>query len=389
MKARMEPDESGVPSPDGPYAYWSKFLPGAEHPRIVRARQPGGAEQVLLDGPRLAAGKPYFSFHDHRHSPDHRLYAYTIDETGSETHDLRIRNIGSGRDLPDVISEVASFAWAQDSRTLFYVRLDEDHRPRFVYRHRLGTDPANDALVFEEKDLGFEVTVNSTRSRRFVVIASQGGDTSEEWLIDAARPQAAPMLVAAREPNVRYDLDDWGDRLVIRTNADGAADFKIVTVSASAPGRQNWRDLIAHQEGRRIVDSIALADHLVRLEREDGSERLVVHRKSDGSEHAITFAEAAYSVRLDSPFEFATRRIRFEYSSPATPRQIYDYDVESRQRMLRKQQRIPSGHDPAAYVVRRLQVTTADNQQVPVTLLHRKDFRRGGSAPLFLEGYGA
>jgi oligopeptidase B len=221
------------------------------------------------------------------------------------------------------------------------------------------------------------------------VIASQGGDTSEEWLIDAARPQAAPMLVAAREPNVRYDLDDWGDRLVIRTNADGAADFKIVTVSASAPGRQNWRDLIAHQEGRRIVDSIALADHLVRLEREDGSERLVVHRKSDGSEHAITFAEAAYSVRLDSPFEFATRRIRFEYSSPATPRQIYDYDVESRQRVLRKQQKIPSGHDPAAYVVRRLQVTTADNQQVPVTLLHRKDFRRGGSAPLFLEGYGA
>ena len=142
MKGRIEQDESGVPTPDGQYAYWRKFLPGAEHPRIVRAPRAGGAEQVLLDGPRLAAGKPYFSFGETHHSPDHRLYAYTVDETGSETYDLRIRNIRSGRDLPDVISEVASFAWAQDSRTLFYVRLDEDHRPRFVYRHRLGTDPA-------------------------------------------------------------------------------------------------------------------------------------------------------------------------------------------------------------------------------------------------------
>jgi oligopeptidase B len=132
-----------------------------------------------------------------------------------------------------------------------------------------------------------------------------------------------------------------------------------------------------------------LASHLVRLEREGGLERLVVRRKSDGNEHAVTFHEAAYSVRLDPPYEFGTRRIRFEYSSPATPRQIYDYDMESRRRVLRKQQKIPSGHDPAAYVVRRLDVTTADNEQVPVTLLHRKEIRLDGSAPLFLEGYGA
>ena len=389
MKGRIEQDESGVPTPDGQYAYWRKFPPGAEHPRIVRAPRAGGAEQVLLDGTRLAARKPYFSFGETHHSPDHRLYAYTVDETGSETYDLRIRNIRSGRDLPDVISEVASFAWAQDSRTLFYVRLDEDHRARFVYRHLLGTDPKNDALIYQEKDLGFEVTVSSTRTRRFVVISTVGGDTSEEWLIDAAHPETAPVLVSAREPNVRYDLDDWGDRLVIRTNADGAADFKIVTAPVSSPGRQNWRDLIAHQAGRRIIESVALADHLVRVEREDGLERVVVHRKSDGSEHAVTFGEEAYSLRLDLSYEFATRTIRFEYSSPATPKQTYDYEVESRRRVLRKQQQVPSGHDPAAYVVRRLHVTTADNEQVPITLLHRNDLKLDGSAPLFLEGYGA
>jgi oligopeptidase B len=389
MKGRMEQDESSVPAPDGPYAYWRKFRPGAEHPQIVRARRTGGGEQVLLDGPRLAAGTSFFSFHDLQHSPDHRLYAYTVDDTGSETHELRIRNIASGRDLPVVIADVASFAWAQDSRTLFYVRLDDDHRPRFVYRHRLGTDPAHDVLVFEEKDLGFEVTLASTRSRRFVVISTLGGDTSEEWLIDAMRPQSAPRLVAAREPNVRYELDDWGDRLVIRTNADGAADFKIVTTPASAPGRQNWRDLVAHREGRRIVEAVALAGYLVRLEREDGFERLVVHRKADGSEHAVSFAEPAYALRLEPLYELGTRTIRFEYSSPATPRQIYDYDVESRRRILRKQQKVPSGHDPEKYVVRRLHAVAADGEQVPITLLHRKELRLDRSAPLFLEGYGA
>jgi len=389
MKARIEQNESGVPSPDGPYAYWSKYLPGAEHPRIVRAPTGGGPEQVLLDGPALAAGKSYFSFGDDLHSPDHRRYAYTVDETGSESYTLRIRDLRTGRDLPEVIHEVSSFTWAQDSRTLFYVAHDDNHRARFVYRHRVGSDPAKDRLVYEEKDLGFEVSVGTTRSRRFVVISTASGDTCEERLIDAARPERKPVLVVPRRTGLRYSVTDWGDQLVILTNADGADDFKIVTAPASAPGLKNWRDLVPYREGRRILEVTALAGHLVRHEREDGLERLVVRRKADGSEHAVTFGEEAYSLGLDSPYEFETRTFRFSYSSPATPKQTFDYDLESRERVLRKQQKIPSGHDPSAYVVRRLAVATSDNEQVPITVLHRRDLRLDGSAPLFLEGYGA
>src|SRR5215475_3174235 len=278
MKGRIEEEDSGVPAPSGGYAYWTKFLPGAEHQQIVRSRRSGGPAELLIDGPRLAEGKPYFSLGDHRHSPDHRLYAYLTDESGSENYRLRIRDIGAGRDLPEAMMDVSSFAWSQDSSTLFYVKLDENHRPLLVFRHRLGTDPAHDQLIYKEDDPGFEVAVAGTRSGRFVVISSMNDDTSEQWLIESARPESSPRLVAARSSNVRYTVDDWGDRLVIRTNADGAEDYKIVTAPASAPGREHWRDLLPHRPGRRIVDMVALTGHLIRLERDDGIERLVVHR---------------------------------------------------------------------------------------------------------------
>ena len=273
---------------------------------MMRAPAGGGREELLLDGPALAAGKSYFLFGQAHHSPDHRHYAYTVDETGAESHDLRIRDIGSGGDLPEVIPAVASLAWARDSRTLFYVRLDDEHRERFVYRHRIGSDPAGDQLVYEEKDLGFAVSVSATRSGRFVVISTGNLATSEERLIDAARPQRSPTLVVPRQPGMRYMVDDWGDRLVILTNADGADDFKIVTAPASAPARKNWRDLVPYQQGRRILEVVALAGHLVRSELEDGFERMVIRRKADGSEHAVTFGEEAYSLGLGHPFEFAT-----------------------------------------------------------------------------------
>ena len=296
MESRIEQNESGIPLPDGPYAYWRKFLPGAEHALMVRAPAAGGPEELLLDGPALAAGKSYFSFGQAHHSPDHCRYAYTVDETGAESHDLRIRDIGSGRDLPGVIPAVASFAWGRDSRTLFYARLDVEHRERFVYRHCIGTDPAKDQLVYEERDSGFAVSVSATRSGRFVVISTGNLATTEERLIDAARPQGSPVLVVPRRPGLRYMVDDWGDRLVILTNADGAEDFKIVTAPTSAPARKNWCDLVPYKEGRRILGVVALADHLVRCELEDGVERLVIRCKADGSEHAVAFGEEAYSA---------------------------------------------------------------------------------------------
>ena len=387
MKGRIEQFDSGVPMLDGPYAYWSRYMPGAEQPQLVRAPRNGGAEQILLDGAALAAGKAYFSFGTHRHSPDHRLYGYLVDETGSEAFTLRVLDIGAGRDLPDVITDVTDFTWLDDT-TLIYVRLDDEYRGRFAYRHRVGSDPASDQLVFEEKDHGFSVEVNRTSTGRFVVLTTDSSDTSEAWLFDTARPENPPRLVVAREPKLEYHVDDWGDVLVIRTNADGAEDFKIVTAPLSTPGRANWRDFVPAKEGRQVLSFAAFAGHLVTLERDDGLERLVIYRKADGTAHAVAFGDEAYALELTSAFEFNTTTVRFEYSSPATPLQTFDYDMESRERVLRKQQQVPSGHDPSAYVVRRLFAATADNEQVPITVLHRKGLVLDGTTPLFLEGYG-
>ncbi len=389
LKGRVDPADTGVPLRDGAYLYWSRYLPGAEHPQAVRAPSGGGPEEVLIDGSVLAVGKDYFSLGDYEHSPDQRLLAYLVDESGGESFSLHVRDLAAKRDLPDVIEDVADVTWSADSSTLFYVQLDSEHRARLVYRHRLGTDPADDPLIYEEPDLGAEASVSLTRTKRFIILSTGPADSSEEWLIDAAHPETDPVLVAKRQDNVRYYLEDWGDQFVIRTNVDGADDFKLMTAPYSAPGRENWRDLVPYRAGRQILAIEAFADYLARIEREDGIERLVIRRKADGAEHTLDFAEEAYALDIAGSYEFDTRTLRFRYSSPATPRQTFDYDMASRERVLRKEQKIPSGHDPSNYVVRRLNALTADHEEVPVTVLYRKGTPLDGSAPLYLEGYGA
>jgi oligopeptidase B len=389
MKGRLQPQDSGVPMPDGPYSYWQKFVAGGEHLVMVRAPRDGGEEEVLVDGNVLAQGRPYFAFGESsRHSPDHRHFAYTIDDSGAESFALLVRDLETRRDLPATIKAVSGFAWA-DSSTIYYVRQDDDLRSRFVYRHRLGTDPANDALVYEEPDLQFSVSVGRTTSGRFVVISTASSDTSEDRIIDTSKPESEPRLVQAREPGLMYGVDDGGDRLIIQTNADGAEDYKIVTAPLTTPGRETWRDLVPYREGRRIASMAALANHVVRLERENGLSRIVIRRASDGVEHAISFDAEAYDAQYVSPYEHDSRTIRFHIATPSTPRRTYDYDLETRQRVLRKERQIPSGHDPAAYAVRRVFVATADKEEVPITIFHRKELPLDGSAPLFIEGYGA
>ena len=221
------------------------------------------------------------------------------------------------------------------------------------------------------------------------MISAHDHTTSELRLIDAADPAAAPMLVAAREPEVQYDATDLGDELLILTNADDAIDFKIVSAPLANPGRGDWSDLLPHQPGRYLLGLLLFQEHLVRLERLEGLPRIVVRRLSDGEEHTIAFEEEAYDLSVDPGYEFATTTLRFTYSSMTTPLRTYDYDMESRERSLRKEQEVPSGHDPADYVTRRILAPAADGAQVPVSLLYRKDTALDGSAPLMLYGYGS
>lgn len=396
MRARIKEDDSSVPAADGPFAYFTRFREGGQHPLICR--RPAGAiagETILLDGDALADGKAYFQFGDARQSPDHALYAWTADEAGSEYYTLRIRDIASGADLADEIGETTGdVLWSADGAHLYYIRRDPEHRPSFVYRHRLGTDPAEDVLVYEEPDKGFFVSLGQTQSGRFGLISCGDHDTSETWLIDRHDALAPLVLVEPREAGLRYGVEhhpdlDGTESLLIETNADGAEDFKIVAAPLATPGRAQWREIVPHKQGRLILSIAVLRGHLLRLEREDGLPRLVVRDLAKRTEHAVAFAEEAYSLGFDAGYGFDKTEIRFTYASMTTPAEVWDYDVASRARVLRKRQEVPSGHDPARYVTRRLLAPAADGELVPISLLYAKDTPLDGTAPCLLYGYGA
>ncbi len=391
MRGRIKEDDSSVPAPDGPFSYFRKFRDGGQHALHCRMPRDGGEVQVLLDGDQLAAGHDYFRFGEVRHSLDHALCAWAADTKGSEYFTVRIRSWATGEDSAiDVIEETdGGVVWSADSQAFFYVKLDDNHRPMQVWRHRLGTAQAEDTLVYEEKDTGWFTHIHESSSGRFCVIAGGDHETSELWLIDLADPDAKPRLVAAREEGIQYSLGDRGDQLFILTNADDAIDFKIVLAPLDAPERANWRDLIPHRPGIYVDDFELYAGHLARLERANALPSIVIRDLSTNEEHAIAFAESAYSLDSLGGYEFETTNLRIAYSSMTTPSEVYDYDMVTRQRVLRKREEIPSGHDPANYVTTRIMALSHDGAEVPVSILHRKDLPRDGSAPLLLYGYGS
>ena len=392
FRGRIREDDSSVAAVDGDWAYYYRYRQGGEHPILCRrqADTPASAEQILLDGDLEAQSVRYFSIGDYNHSPDHRLFAYTVDTNGSECYELRIRCLRSGDWLSDCIPGCAgAFVWAADSLTLFYTLLDRNHRPCKVMRHRLGNDPDLDALVYEETDSGFFVGVDLTQSRRYIVIGAHDHCTSEVRLIDARQPESAPRLIAARLPGREYIVEHRGDQLWILTNADAAEDFKIVTTAIEHPQPRHWTEVVNHRRGTLITAFTVLADWLLRLELANALPRIVVRDIGSGEERRIAFDEEAYDLKLIPEYAFATDNLRFAYASMTTPQRIFDYDLRSGRRTLRKTQSIPSGHNPADYQVRRLYATAADDARIPISVLYRRDTPVDGSAPLLLYGYGA
>lgn len=390
MRGRIKEDDSSVPAPDGPFSYLRKYREGGQHEQYGRMPRDGGEAEIILDGDALAKDTKYFKFGDARHSPDHKLEAWSADLNGSEYFSIRVRDWASGEDLPDLIeSSDGGVVWSADSRAFYYVKLDDNHRPMQVYRHTLGTAQTDDALIYEESDSGWFTHIHESASGRFCVIAGGDHETSEQQLIDLSDANARPRLIAAREDGVQYSIADRGDELFILTNADDAIDFKIAIAPLKTPERANWRDLIPHREGIYVIDIELYAGHLVRLERANALPSIIIRDLSDGNEHAIAFDEAAYSLDTMGGYEFETTNLRFSYSSMTTPSEVFDYDMVSRARVLRKRQAIPSGHNPADYVTTRIMATSHDGARVPVSILHHKNLKRDGQAPLLLYGYGS
>ena len=388
IRGRIKEDDSGIASPDGPFAYNSRMLEGKQYPLIVRTPRDGGEETILLDC-NVEAGDGYFGFAGAEHDRSHRYLAWAADRAGSEYYDIVIRDLDTGEDSTEIIKETAgSYVWSNDSNALYYTEYDDNHRPYRVRLHVIGTDQASDPIIFEEKDPGFFVGVGRTQSDKFIVIDAHDHQTSECWLIDAELG-GEPRLVAPRVTDREYDIEERDGLLYIRTNADGAEDFKVVTAPVDNPGAENWTDLIPHEQGVLILDTIVIKNHLLRLERHEGLPRIVVRDLRSHKEETVKFDEEAYSLGMSVGYEFDTSVFRLTYASPTTPSRTFDVDLETGARTLLKEQEVPSGHNPDDYETRRLFATAPDGEQVPVTVLYRKGTKLDGSAPALLYGYGA
>ncbi|MEM9221729.1 MAG: S9 family peptidase [Pseudomonadota bacterium] len=395
LRGRIAESDWSVPVSDGRYTYGATYREGGEHPSLVRMPRAEGEAvdgdhppkqpELLLDANLEASGAAYFRLGSAAHSPDHERLAWTADRNGSELFALSLRDLETGKDEPLLERITPSIVFAADARTVFAVELDDNHRPATVVSRSPGGEKR---VVYSEADPGFFVSVDKTLSGSYLIIDCHDHLTSEVRLLDAHDAAGEPWLLAERVAEEEYEIAHNGDTLYVRTNRD-AKDYRIARTPLDAPGRENWVDVVPHRPGVLIVSMIVFADYLVWLERENALPRIVVRRLADGDEHTIAFDEEAYALGLQEGHEFQTTTLRFTYSSMTTPSEVWDYDMASRERRLRKRQRIPSGHDPERYVTRRLMAPAPDGELVPVSLLHRSDTPTDGTAPCLLYGYGS
>ncbi len=385
LKGRVKQDDASVPVKDGNFEYWWRFEPGAQYRTWLRRPVTGGAEQTILNETALAAGTDYFRLSGTAVSPDGRLLAYATDTSGDERFTLKIRDLATGMDIETVAAKsVGVPAWSADSKRLAWTEVNDNWRRFAIRLHTLGK-PGDTTLYEETADIGFGVSVDRSQDGRWFIVTTSDHVTSEVRLIPTADPAAAPLLVRARAPGVRYDVDSRGDTLFIRTN-DTHPNFRLVTAKVTDPG--TWTELVAASDRDYITGHTAFASYLAISGRRDGLDQIRL-RKDDGSETVVPFAESSYSAGMGTNPEPDAPLLRINYSSMVTPATVFDYDVAAGKLITRKVQDVPSGYDPSQYATERLMITARDGTKVPVSIVHKKGFPRDGSGKVHLYGYGA
>ena len=388
MLARIQEDDDEVPWRKNGWWQWSRTETGRQYPLYLRRRDtPAAQEEVLLDLNQLAEGKPFLQLGALEVSPDAALLAYSLDETGALDYTLRVRDLASGTDLPLAIEKTEGAVWGNDSRTLYYLSKDEPRRTHRLWRHRLGQDGA-DELVFEEPDELFWLDLGKTRDDRWLVLSSASKDTTGLWVLDADDVQAAPRAVLPRRNGIELSLDHRAGRFYLLVN-DRGRNFRLVETSAESPSLDDARELIAHRDDVMLEDVDLFARHMVVQERDRGVLKLRVWELASGRSWEVPFDESVYTAEGDVNEEFDTDVFRFEYTSLVTPHSVFDLDMASGERTMRKRQPVLGGYDPALYASEQFMARADDGTEVPVSLVYRRDRRHGEPQPLLMYGYGA
>ncbi len=391
MLSRIKETDVSVPFRENGYYYWTATEKGKSYPIFMRrkaaARSP---DEVVIDANALAVGKKFSQVGGLQVSPSGKRAAYLHDTTALRYYTLYVKELRTGQLLADSISRVVpSIAWANDT-VLFYQTADSARRSDAVWRHVIGTPRSSDVEVFHEKDVLDNVGVGREVSNKYIVITDDGFTSSEARVIPTANPFAAPVVVAARKPNVEYQLDYIDGAFLLTTN-EGAQNFKVRRLreqDLGAPG-QKWTDFIPSSDSVFIEYLVPFKNNLVVVQRSGGLRRLrVMDLKTRRADYYITFPEAAYAVSPTGNAEFSSDTLRFNYQSMITPPSTYDYSFSTRQRVLKKKIEVP-GFDPSKYEVKRFMVKARDGAMVPVSMIVGKDWKQDGTHPLLEYAYGS
>ena len=391
MVSHIKETDVNVPYRYGEYFYYSRWEKGKQYQIFARKKGNLDApEAITIDQNELAKNEKFMSLGAYDPSDDGNLLAYTTDNTGFRQYRLHVRDLRAGKDLADTAEKVGSNAWANDNQTLFYTVEEEKTKRQYrLYRHKLGTDSAKDVLVYEEPDERFNIGVQKSRSGKYLFLEIGSHTTSEVRYLDASTPAGEWKLIAPRQQEVEYYADHLGDKFYIRTN-DKGRNFRLVAAPASAPGKENWKEVLPVRPDVMLNDFEPFQDFYVLVERENGLPELTVVSLATGEKKRITYPEPVYSAFPQINREYKTKLFRYSYQSLITPPSVFDYDVEKHTSALLKQTEVPGGYDASKYKSERVWATAKDGTKIPISVVYRKDLKKAdGSNPLYVYAYGS
>ncbi|HEX8830605.1 MAG TPA: S9 family peptidase [Longimicrobium sp.] len=390
MKGRIRETDLSVPERRGGYLYYSRTETGKQYPVLVRRLVAAGSpEEVLLDQNAMAAGTRYFGLGAFEVSPDARLLAFAVDTTGAERYTLMVKELATGRVLPDRVEQVnGNVEWAADNRTLFYGKSDAANRPHRILRHTLGTPTAADAVVAEEPDDLFTIGIGKTKDGRYLLTSATSFNSAEVRYLPADQPMGTFRVLRPRQPELLYEVEHHGDRFLITTN-ENAPNFKLVSAPAADPRAENWRDLVPASDSVLLDGIDVFRTHLVLYQRQNAVRTMRVVRPDGSGGYSVDFPEPVYTFRPGDNPEFDSPTVRFTYTSLVTPPSVYDFDLARRTRELKKATEVVGGHDPTRYGTERTWARAPDGTMVPISLVYRKPLARDGRRPMLLYAYGS
>ena len=386
---RIEENDESVPVKIGDYYYYYRKEKGKQYTIYCRKRgSPEAPEEIYLDVNELAKNHKFFSIYEMEISPNQNLLAYSADTTGAEFYTLYIKDLKTGKNLPEEFAEVGDAVWANDNKTIFYTTEDESGRDYRVYRHTLGNDITKDELIYQENNGAFYVWLSKTRSKKYIILGSESKTTSEIYFLNSDEPFGKFRLIHKREPGLIYYVQDRENKFFVRTNADGAKNFKIMTTPIAHPEKKYWKTYLPYRDSVYTSFSV-FKDYLVIYERVHGIDKLRIQGFLNGDDYYVDFPEPIYSYYTSGNPNYDTTVLRFSYESFVTPLSVYDFDMKSRTKILRKRKTVKN-YNPDEYKSERIFATAEDGTKIPISLVYKKStFKKDGSNPLFLTAYGA